>query len=659
MAPGDQHEQFYRYSLVRNNLKRGKAPYYSGYQYNLDNSNESFSEGWIFFPFTFVDAVIGAFVGDVTAYNIMALLSYVLCGLFSFLLAFQITKCVFSSLIASVYFSVFPFRTSFLYGEMVYGVEICLVPLCLYFVEQFFEKKQGKYILFFFISLFFLLTANVQGFYFFSLFGGLYFLIGFVTIVYFNKAFINWKKSLLMVVVCSIPVLAYLIWQYILLSKSGLRSGHNYSDVLFYAPTFRNLFQKFSGNEKNIYLGIVSPAVFLGSLLCLKFCGEKRIKLTVYLAMFILSYGFVLGPAIDSYFNVGIFRYIWEMVPGFSSTRTVGRIMSVSFCYFTVVLAVTSSYFFTKISWKNLKWGLTLLAIIVILFDFNYVNPTMAELDRGNRAYAFLEGKNSNIFTVPIQREPDNFMNATFLDYALQYDLKIYGGHSSYFPENYYSVNRLLLGINQGDFTKAHWQWFCNHNYRYLAVHNSKFEPKISKFTLAKFLTNPLLDFVISDKGVFIFHVKDKILPEDENSDNAALLFENLLQLGMDDVEFDKLYYLSSWYDRECYVGQKPFRWMQGTDSSCLYLAGPKGKKRIMQFSYRAPQGDLSIFINGKKINFTAARDSAGWFKVIISLTHLLDSNKYLYIEFSTSNVYKVSSDARDLGCMVSDIIIR
>ena len=36
------------------------------------------------------------------------------------------------------------------------------------------------------------------------------------------------------------------------------------------------------------------------------------------------------------------------MVPGFSSTRTVGRIMSVSLCYFTVVLAVTFSYFFTN-----------------------------------------------------------------------------------------------------------------------------------------------------------------------------------------------------------------------------------------------------------------------------------------------------------------------
>ncbi|MCK9467345.1 MAG: hypothetical protein M0P94_03380 [Candidatus Absconditabacterales bacterium] len=81
MAPGDCYEQFHRYSLVKNNFYRGRFPYDSSYQYNLDRNNIFFNEGLVFFPFSLINGIVSFFFGDIISYNIMAILFYILCGI--------------------------------------------------------------------------------------------------------------------------------------------------------------------------------------------------------------------------------------------------------------------------------------------------------------------------------------------------------------------------------------------------------------------------------------------------------------------------------------------------------------------------------------------------------------------------------------------------
>ena len=660
MRAGDHFEQFYRYTLVKSNIEHGHNLYHSGYQYNIEE--EKFTEGLVFFPFSFLTSMLAFVTGDILAYNIMLLLSYVFSGLAIFFLLFTITGHRVSSFIASVFFTLLPFRTSFLYGEMVYGMEMCLLPLPILFFEKFFQSKKIIYVALSGFLFFFLLTANMQLFYFYSLFTFPYFIIR--SYHFFSDRNIAIKFKLISIsvfIVSLIPVISYIFYiKYFLLDTSGLATGQTWSELLIYSPEFYNMFNKFNGNEKNIYIGLTIILMFcttiyygLKNLFNIASELEQKIIL-IFMPCFIMSYTLCFGPNLDRYLHFDIYKLFFDYMPFWNSSRTPGRIMGVSGFLYTILLGIWLHSVFSICNFGSKKKGLKLSAVVLItfliIFDFKYTNASMVTLE-DNNAYENHRNMKQNIIAIPFTMAPDHYFNCTYLYFAQKYNLRFYNGHSSIYPANMPDTNHLLHRLNEGELTKNIWEWLIKNNYRLLSVHNTVYFPKVNRFVLAKLMLNPNLTYLEEDKGVFLFEINQQF--SRCNTPKPEKIYDKLRHMIIPKRSYNKVGYFSGWYSREVPPKQLPFRWMNGKHSSVFYLKG-KNEAVTISFSYKNPLDDLNLFINEKPIDFESTTDQYGWKHVSIYLENF--SEEYLFIEFETDKIYTIKSDSRKFGCMITDI---
>ena len=77
----------------------------------------------------------------------------------------QFTKSTPAGIVSGLFLTIVPFRTSFLYGEMVYGVDAVMLPLLIYATERAKETGRPQYFFAVGLILFLTLTANFQLFY--------------------------------------------------------------------------------------------------------------------------------------------------------------------------------------------------------------------------------------------------------------------------------------------------------------------------------------------------------------------------------------------------------------------------------------------------------------------------------------------------------------
>ena len=170
MSAGDHFEQFYRHTLPYHNGMRGLPLYYSGYEYALGQTSP-FYEGWIFLPFSLLTSALAIFIGPIAAYNLVAVLSFSLCGMFGYLLGREVGNGHrLAGYGAAALIALLPFRVSFLFGEMVYATDTALLPLALFAFVRFVNVQTWRWSGLFFLSAFLLSAANFALFYWFILF---------------------------------------------------------------------------------------------------------------------------------------------------------------------------------------------------------------------------------------------------------------------------------------------------------------------------------------------------------------------------------------------------------------------------------------------------------------------------------------------------------
>ena len=92
---------------------------------------------WAFAVFSFVSGAAG--------YNAAVLLSYVLSGVFMYLLVYHYTGDRVSSVVAGIAFSVAPFRTTSLLSGHPTGFGIALLPAYIYCMEKFLSSRSYSY----------------------------------------------------------------------------------------------------------------------------------------------------------------------------------------------------------------------------------------------------------------------------------------------------------------------------------------------------------------------------------------------------------------------------------------------------------------------------------------------------------------------------------
>lgn len=663
MLPGDHHEQFYRYSLVYENLTRGRMPYYTGYQY----ASTDFTEGLIFFPFTAIVGLMSFVFGPILAFNLLLLFSYVFVGLAGYYMVKQITKSTAAGIVSGVFLATVPFRTSFLYGQMVFGVDAVMLPLLIYAIERAKETGRSRYFFMAGLTMFLTITANFQLFYWAMLLLSPYFL--YVFVCYFRKSdsgVIGKLKPMAWVLPGLLGGILYGMYVFFLMKGGALQGGQNFAETLFYTPEPHRLFIKFNGNEKNVYLGLtallVLPWLFLPLLRCRN--AEARTPyIPLFLALFIIGMWLVFGPIFDLAIKIPIYQWLFEHVLGFNGTRTPGRIMAVVVVFYAILLGFFVSTLASRLKARFSNTAVTVMAVgmsALIVHDFNYINPGVNTFEKENKAYRAIAGTQAKVVTLPFQLVSAHYFNSTFLTYALKYDIRLLTGHSSFYPKIVDEQVETMFSLNDGWIDHLQWQWLIDNGYEYVIAHATEFQPNVSPSVIGALKISPYVELMSSDNGVFLFKIRKSAVG------GAAT--------GMDSVDFDawgaaiedlaskaspsatEMQYAYGWYMREAYPNQKPFRWMKGVDS-ILVLEGYAKGEHAVSFDFLCPdQLPLTIDVHRARAEVKQEKLGDGWHKANIVVK--TGANKTVFITLRASKLFEAPPDTRKFGCQVSDVEI-
>ncbi|MXN27653.1 YfhO family protein [Delftia sp. CH05] len=657
MVPGDHHEQFYRYSLFYENLLRGRFPYYTGYQY----ASHNFTEGLIFFPFTAIVGGLTFFFGPILAYNILVILSYPMVGIAGYLMVNILTKNRVAAIVAGTFLALIPFRTSFLYGQMVYGVDAILLPLLIYFFERARLNNSGKS--FFVVGLisFFLITANFQLFYWAAFILWPYFLYGTISIFLKNGG-ASFKKiswifpGLLCTIIYGLFILSFM--------KSGvLDNGQKFDETFFYTPEISRLFHRFSGNEKNVYFGVSAIFVlfwFVSPIFRINKQLERSALISIFSFLFLLGFFLIFGPKFDQALQVPIYRWFFENFPGFNGTRTPGRIMSVVSVIYAILLgfciAQMTSWFSNR-GIPKLSPMLGAVACLVIVWDFYYLSPRVNIFTFENSAYQSIKGSRSKVITLPFQYQSDHYLNSTFLPFALKYDIRLFSGHSSFYPKAVDAQVARIFSLNDGVLSREQWQWIKENDYKYIIAHNTSFQPAVDDIVISALDTSPYLEKTNDDQGVVIYKIREDVeLKKDDGFDISAWHSRITEKVNSGNLKIDTLKYAFGWHSREAYPNQKPFRWINGL-RAFVVLPIPKKDQGYFEFEYICPHGNqlgLNLLFGKAKILDNPMADN--WRKVQVSIGRASD---FAVLEMHVDHVFKAPPDIRDLGCQVGDVKVQ
>ncbi len=138
MVHGDYLQLYYNLWLFKDALS-GNIPFFTNpYEFSV-GAGYMPSFNTQFFPLSFFFAILSPF-GDITAYNLLVILSYVLTGLSCYFLVKLYTESWIPALFAGTVLALFPYRTGQLLGGHPNGFLFFLVPLMIYFLEKSFKK---------------------------------------------------------------------------------------------------------------------------------------------------------------------------------------------------------------------------------------------------------------------------------------------------------------------------------------------------------------------------------------------------------------------------------------------------------------------------------------------------------------------------------------
>ncbi len=136
--PGDSLQLYYWFWLLRDNLFGASGFMRNPYEFNM--TAVSPPGGPYMYPFYFLYLLFTP-LGDIGAYNALVLASYVLTGLFTYLLVREYTESRAGALLAALLYTLVPLRIINLMGGHLNGFIYYLIPAILFFFERSVRRR--------------------------------------------------------------------------------------------------------------------------------------------------------------------------------------------------------------------------------------------------------------------------------------------------------------------------------------------------------------------------------------------------------------------------------------------------------------------------------------------------------------------------------------
>ena len=464
--------------------------------------------------------------GNVFAYNCVIILSFILCGLFTFLLARKYLRSIPGALAAAIIFALSPFRLTQLFGGHPTGFLLFWIPLIIYLYELLWEKKNWTFGWLAGLCIFLMTMEEHHMGYYTALFSAVFWLY---KIFFNNKEKFSFSSSVKLLVPVALGYIAS-IW-YMLYIKSTVigasiaGAGRTFAEIKLYAPTARLFFQRINPDgEKCIYIGIMVAILLLAALGKRIFLFAKNkdqrdnFPCLFYLLTFVTTLLLSLGPNL-TYFP--IYRLCYRLIPFFHYPRAPARIFMYTLLASSLLAGYGLKTIVNSFNKKIIAFILAAGIIFLLCLDFHpFPRIGLSTLPSGNRTYDHIKKISPDRPLLEIPLWPgDSSWSAIYQFYTTIYRIPLINGYSPFVTRQYVdNIFWPLVSINMGMINSEQYALLQELNVEYINLHEEAYPQKVNPFPFKTALQNlaksPYLEFILKDGPVYLFRVRDIPLPQ-------------------------------------------------------------------------------------------------------------------------------------------------
>ena len=438
-AAGDHLQLGWAFWLVGHQLERGSSPLADPYSFQPEAEAPPNLQGWLYgLPYW----PLSRAVGDVSAYNAVLLLSFLLAGGLTcwWLRSLGVSRP--AALVGGAVFCLMPYRVGQSTGHLL-GLVAFLLPAVLLALER---RR-------FVVAAVALAAVPLSG--------QLHLALGAIPLV-LGYAFARvprtdwWKAG----VAAGAGVVTGIVVQRWAVAGS-IGTGRSFSQVERYSAELSDFVTRDvgAGIEELVFVGWLTPLVALVGLATIR----RRAGLVAVLATaMLLPCALALGANLPGY------ETLWRVVPGLDSTRVPERLMPIA-CLALAALAAFGVERATD-SWKLVPpAALASAAVLLVAADLRVPVFGAVAPDRESGAYAAIRG-DGRLLELPVFR-PDMHYGSAYLAYARQSPRERPQGYSTLARPDADALARRLRGVSCGRLAIP-----ASLGVRFVAVHRGLYE---------------------------------------------------------------------------------------------------------------------------------------------------------------------------------------
>ena len=420
-AAGDHLQLGWAFWLVGHQLERGASPVADSYSFRPEAEAPPSLQGWLlglpYWP-------LGAVLGDVWAYDLVVLMTFVLAGGLAcwWLRALEVSRA--AALLGGVVFCLMPYRVGQSTGHLL-GLVAFLLPATLLALER---------------RRFVLATACLAAI---PLSGQLHLALGAIPLA-LGYAWARvpraawWKAG---VGGAAALTVGLLVDRWAVAGSIG--TGRSFSQVDRYSAELSDFVTRGvgSGIEELVFVGWLTPLLALAGLVAVR----RRRGLAVLLGLAVLVPCLLaLGSNLPGY------EALWRHGPGLDATRVPERFMPIA----CLALAALVAFGVDRVTQCHKRIParaacvVAVVAAVVLAVDLHVAVFGAVAADRPSAAYAAIRG-HGRLLELPVFR-PDVHYGSVYLAYARQSPRERPQGYSTIAPQRAVGVARELRPLSCG-----------------------------------------------------------------------------------------------------------------------------------------------------------------------------------------------------------------
>jgi hypothetical protein len=416
-AAGDHLQLAWAFWLVGHQLQHGGSPLADPYSFRPEAEAPPSLQGWLlggpYWP-------LRAAAGDVWAYDVVVLLTFVLAGALAFGWLRALGVAPAAALVGGAVFCLMPYRVGQSTGHLL-GLVAFLLPALLLALERRRLVLAGLAL----VAL--------------PLSGQLHLALGAIPLAA-GYAWARlprrlWWKALAGAAAAIVAGLVVDRWAV----AGSIGGGRSFAQVDRYSAELSDFVTRGvgSGIEELVFVGWLTPLVAVAGLVALK--KERGLAAVLVLAA-LLPCMLALGTNLPGY------ESLWRAVPGLDATRVPERFMPIA-CLAIAALVAFGVGLATQCH-KHLPAVVAVAALVVVAVDLRVPVFGAVAADTGNAAYAAIGG-DGRLLELPVFR-PDIHFGSAYLAYARESPRERPQGYSTLAPPAADRLARELRGLSCG-----------------------------------------------------------------------------------------------------------------------------------------------------------------------------------------------------------------